>query len=471
MALDRHGERFIEVGQFVHYCDGLNVRTSKSELEGYELSGKMLPVARVVYPVEYAKQISEGAPVPGDWPEVTRLMVDPLYHTPPGILKNLSSRNILHPFDREMGRNNLLMRPSAENYRPWNSYPALGVEHYYAYWQAYKLYAFKHPMNINFESFEWLSCWVSVFKRERYRTFSVAPPNMSSLGRRLKKCATLVQKRFNLDKETYYRCLRQLVDMYADYRRDERFHLAGMIQKDSMRLAELIHFNTGELIDQISDALADFVSLHSNDSAWYRETFRNFDPATRERDTAKRVIMRMSKAISPDGIDALLVYCTKNGFPLVAALNGMEATGSKEFMEKSRDVTKHTNLKDILTSMEYLVKESMKVAYPENQNTGLVPSIQKLMKKSNFITWFNKKLQIKGTTNGSLDNIKQLLNSEFGSLEAKKLLVACAARNYVVHIPPNEPELYRHLFEEIVEAAVTSILLIWKEASERNWVG
>ena len=50
------GDRFALVGSFINYCRGLRVETNQDELEFYEKTGAMLPVARVVYPNEYAIQ-------------------------------------------------------------------------------------------------------------------------------------------------------------------------------------------------------------------------------------------------------------------------------------------------------------------------------------------------------------------------------------------------------------------------------
>ena len=45
-----YGERYAEVSLFIDYCRNLNVKTDERELEYYEKTDVMLPVARVVYP-------------------------------------------------------------------------------------------------------------------------------------------------------------------------------------------------------------------------------------------------------------------------------------------------------------------------------------------------------------------------------------------------------------------------------------
>lgn len=47
------GQRFAEIRSFVAHCGDLNVQTDQRELEHYEKTRAMLPVARVVYPDEY----------------------------------------------------------------------------------------------------------------------------------------------------------------------------------------------------------------------------------------------------------------------------------------------------------------------------------------------------------------------------------------------------------------------------------
>lgn len=499
---DQYGERFIEAGQFAKYCRDLNVGLGLHELEGYEQSGRLLPVMRVVYPAEYAEQKRRGlSPNPRRWPAIARL-IDPTRHSPDDF-RNMPDTELIHPFDREIGLNSLLIRPAVGDYLPWNTHPIFSVERYYSYWQVHRLYALKHASaNMDWEPFDWLSFWVTMYKQEQmrisktevlqtsYADFGSLPvvltgETFKAYRRRLKEHAGHIRSRFGLATESYYHLLRQLIDMYEDYRRYERYKLASEIRKDVLCLADLICSNTDVSWHEISDKVATY-------GRWYRYTFRNFDLATKERDAARRVltgirivdeIKNESNSISKEEIekakevDTLLDYCQINVSLLITALSGMEAIGYQEFQEKDRAVVKYTNLKNILTSFEYLVRRIKKAARIKSGDT-LDPMLMALMDGEPWVAQFIEKRKM---TYGSLKKLKRLMADMNLDYTAKFFLITCAARNFTVHNFPEEFELrgsnavrqsefYGEVFAEILRAVKSSILYTWRKARAENWV-
>ena len=112
--MNRHGHRFVEVKDFISYCRDLNINTHERELEHYEKIGAMLPVARVVYPKKYIVQQTQNT-LEGlwnwdgfeEWPDLERLTERMLVF--PTAYINLTDKELVHSFDREMGNNPFLI--------------------------------------------------------------------------------------------------------------------------------------------------------------------------------------------------------------------------------------------------------------------------------------------------------------------------------------------------------------------------
>ena len=303
------GERFAEVGLFIGYCRDLNVETDQPELEHYEGIGAMLPVARVVYPDEFVikRDQSQWDGVTDwdgtdQWPAIARLseIVGPF----PFGYEGLADKELAHCFDREMevGDNPYLSQPTSADFRPWSEYRVTvrdksgdalkrpTAEHFYSYWQVHQLSLiqeypdlYKNAWMIDripqkdsarkllprapkteriaeFKGmrsyFDALSYWVTVYGRERGRTFaSIAEINgvrklddvqAAAHRRKLAILAVRVTKRFQLTSEGLYGFLRKLIELIEDYERKERFKLANALKRDIFLWEDLVRLTTGE---------------------------------------------------------------------------------------------------------------------------------------------------------------------------------------------------------------------------------
>ena len=124
-----YGERYAEVGLFIGHCEDLNVRTERTELERYERTGVMFPVARVVYPSEFIVQLDQHEQ-DGDygwngfdkWPELVKLTEK--FRPLPTRDKTLTDEELIHCFDRTLdsGGHPYLSVPRADTFRPWSEY-------------------------------------------------------------------------------------------------------------------------------------------------------------------------------------------------------------------------------------------------------------------------------------------------------------------------------------------------------------
>ena len=415
-----YGERYAPVENFIGYCSDLNIETTERELEHYERTGVMLPVARVIYPDEYVVRRYEGVVNRGEigkrWPALLRLEenIGPFPHR----YKNLSDEELIHCFDRELESDekpSYLLRPNSGEFRPWdgyrvpvtdkqgNKFKRSTVEHFYAYWQVHQLdlvqkhpdlYANAHLVDQIPQDSEWkwiyprapkaeffaefqglagyfdvLSFWITVSGREHNRTFANVPgvrrldKNQSDAYRgRLVKHAQMVKERFNLDIGNVHEFLRRLVDTFQDYERRERYKLSLALKNDIFHLEGFYRLITGKKTrDEVADA------VWGND-IYGRRAFRHLILESKERDYAFSVIKRISDrkawnransswTFSESDINALLDYCEQEGLDLlITALSGMTAIGDEEYRQNFRQVRMYTNLKTVLNSYEYLIK-------------------------------------------------------------------------------------------------------------------
>ena len=508
-----YGERYAPVGDFIGYCRDLNIETTERELEHYERTGVMLPVARVIYPDEYVvrrdDRLYEGVVNRDEienWPALLRLEenIGPFPHR----YKNLSDKELIHRFDRELESDkkpSYLLRPNSGEFRPWdeyrvpvtdkrgNEFKRSTVEHYYAYWQVYQIYAVqRYPALFQgwSSSFDALSFWITVFIRERNRTFASVPEtngvrvldddqNCAHLDR-LVKHARMVKERFNLDIGNIHEFLRWLVDTFHDYERRERYKLSLELKKDIFHLEDFYRLLTGKKTrDEVVDA------VWGND-IYGRRAFRHLILESKERDYAFSVIKRISDrktwnragsswSFSESDINALLDYCEHEGLGLLStALSGMMAIGDEEYRQNFRRVRMYTNLKTVLNSYEYLVKSlAEKNVLGAGNGKTLTPLVGSIVSEEDWAEIFNGHVQ-KGSLSANseeefLDKLymlldDQTLNESANGFWAQAFLITCLARNGTVHLYPTDDRYYGDLFSPMLDAVVHAMFYTWKLA-------
>ena len=549
-----YGHRYATVGVFKGYCRDLNVKTDERELERYESIGAMFPSARVVYPDEYViedYQHQRDGNGDGDssarWPELGRL-TGRLRIFPHGY-DDLSDEERVHCFDRELeaGDNPYLHRPDGSSFQPWSNYRVAvcdrhgnefmrrTAEHYYSYWQVHQLHfiqkypdLFKNAWLIEhlredapmrqifprspikdrlsgFEGmgryFDALSFWVTVYSQEQNRTFAgiteehgarvLDDTQADAYRKRLSRLAESVRQRFQLNAENLYRFLRQIIRLYQDYERDERYRLAEALKQDMFSLGDLIELTTGEALDQIAEQLG-------KTNRFDKQTFRYLNPANKERDYATELLKNVARscnaALQRHGpsswsftdadIERLLDHWEDEGPGLLPpALAGMVAVGDEEYRRNFRRLQRYTNLKNIFNSYEYYLKD---LAAKGKQNVGggtLTRTIRTVMVQEQWFGLFTssgmdssgKSLLSADTTTDFLNNLGTLLkdgklmNSEDGYW-ARTFLVTCLARNMTVHSYPTEDSYYGDLFGPMLDAAIVATFYTWKFARRHGWI-
>ncbi len=444
--------------------------------------------------------------------------------------------------EMDAGDNPHLMRPESAEFRPWSDYRVAvpdgrgnatkrpTVEHYYSYWQVHQLsliqqfpdlyknarlieripeddpvriyrpWAPKNELLVEFDgkrrSFDALSFWVTVYGRERSRIFAgiseingirrLDDVQAAAYGTRLAALAGKITERFQLTPEGLYSFLRKLIELMRDYERKERYKLAEALKRDIFAWEDILMLTTGETRDDVAEELG-------KASIYHKQAFRHLDTATRERDYALDLLDSVSKdcgsalrqlgdsqwSFTETDTNDLLNYCEQEGLGLfVTALSGMVAIGDEEYRRNFRRVQKYTNLKNVLTSCEYLLKTTARGTSLIVGNETLTVLVDKLMAQETFYKLFFAKKQ-QGLLNANntqdfLTNLGTLLtdNQLKDSPEAywaQKFLVMCLARNMTVHSYPSEDSYYGDLFGPMLDAAINATFYTWRYAKANGW--
>ena len=415
--MDIYGERYAEVSLFIDYCRNLNVKTDERELEYYEKTDVMLPVARVVYPSEFIVQLDrheqegnlnwEGF---DEWPALADLT--DRWRPSLRSYDDLTDEDLVHCFDRAIhaGGNRYLCLPSSGRFRPWDEYAVSFTDvhgnelerntakHYYNYWQVHQLYRIQqHPHLYRYaglvdrlppgdpvraslldrphreslrdfegmkRNFDALSFWITLYGRERSRVLAGIPEGYSN-QHRLSELASMTAKRCQLTEDGLFQFLGWLIWLYQDYEGHERHKLARALRSDILHCSGLLELMTYQTRDQIADRLG-------RADPFDKQTFRHLLPAYKERDYALRILTipapDWTRAWQEDGdsdwsftdadANSLLDYCEGQGLPLLrTGLSGMEAVGAEERVQKFGDMQGYTNLRNVLHGYEDLLKK------------------------------------------------------------------------------------------------------------------
>jgi len=324
---------------------------------------------------------------------------------------------------------------------------------------------------------------------EEHQIRHLDAPHLQAYQKQLTVDAKLVQAHYHLTVDDLYQFLYQLIELYNDYRENERYKLSDELRNDIIYLARLIGSLNGSQWEEIAEELG------RRYTHWTKQDFLHLDILTRERDEARQLLTHFAGkykdtldelkiptptcVFSTGEIDELLNFCEHEGFSvLLTALSGMIATPD-EYTRKFRRISRYTNLKNALTSLEFLLKDfAGKGGIPLNKLT-LNPTIQSVMKKEAWFALFADRTS-KGLTTArdsaiflfklnELMQDKELIHSE-DSYWARVFLIASLARNLTVHAYPDDDWFYGDLFGEMLRAAIYAILYSWQIARKEGWV-
>ena len=503
----------------------------------------MLPRARIVYPDDYVIARSQAShhgtwhhQTLTCWSEIERLWDSPQFY--PEDYESLTDRELVDSFDREMGTNRYLHRPTTDHFIPWEHYSVYvpGIvdepirqptaEHYYSYWQVHQLEFIQQYPDLyknkgllsrlppddpvlmfrpmapskdrlqgfdgKAQYFDLLSFWITVYTRDRRRTFAHPDGNSKYLNdsefetykSRLRKLAGSVLAQFNVTEDGLYGFMHSLLDLHDQYSRDERRKLALELESDVAHLEHLIELHTGSNLDSMSDELFERFGILT------RRSFRHLHPAMKDLDYALKLVERISEQCSkdivdafevdwivePDDITSMLVYCQQHDLGLLAtSLGGMVAVGYEEHRNRFRPVHRYTNLKNLLTSFEYLLKHLAENADLSPARPTLHSVVQEVMASEDWMPLFQARSVSCDSTDSFFTKL-DCLQSDSSYREsisgywARAFLIACLSRNFAVHFYPDDERYFGDVFGVMLDAVVVSILYSWDLAKENKWL-
>lgn len=512
--IDLYGERFIRASDFERYCRDLNVRVFLGELEHYEKSCLMLPVARTIAPAEVAltQYSADRVVMPESWARLR---------------PTADFTDVDHPFDRELGRNEYVHRPSGDDYAPWSDYsvemPGKGyrvstVESYYAYWQVHQLHDLQtrpeffcysalirklppeqrrdyEPWNEVFlslhgwaQSYDVLSLFLSREQREWERTRRALPEkdglrrfsHVDTLAHddRIRALAeeTAKTRRFTLD--DLYLFVRWLLERHKQYEREERTRLMRSVERDLASCARLAQY--------AFDVPWELFTSDASPNPWDLKALRRLDPFTRNRDEAESTVAYLqhvhaidtgsAELPAPDAEaerHALLQFCEESNL-----LEVLEALGEFHFtLEERRDSEPGfaiRRLRHSALAFESFAKAiagdrirsgQTLVPFMKDMTREIAPSAGTKLTKLSVNRPGDAASRVRELTPGSSPE-------QVASYVATCLACACLARNAAAHLPLLGWRSYedQRTLEFLAGRTAQSFLELWRLATAVGWV-
>ena len=470
------------------------------------------------------------------WPALARLQQEEHYMLDD--YANLPDSNLIHIFDRELDSNPYLTKPIATAFRPWSDFrivvpddtnkPPLDrtAQHYYSYWQVHYLHFLKEYPDIyenkrlydgicpnhiahrlrrslpprnrqrHFEAmlpyFDFLSFWLNIYTRERNRTFAsraelpkyLTDDQFESHKARLQVLAHETLTQFGHDISCLYDFMDHLIVLHEHYMENERHKLSIELESDISHLERIIALCTGASPEDIS---LKFTQLAGNSKG---RTFRHLHPEMKDKEYAQiligHIVDRCSLTLTEkfdidwtfeeDQATEMLDYCQREGLGLlVTSLSGMIAVGFEERRRKFRLVHKYSNLKNILTSFEYMLKGLGEKAGLSVHGATLHPIIRKVICEEEWVTVFEREGVRANSTQEFIAKLEHFTsdpcwNESINNYWAQAFLVTCLGRNYTVHFYSEDVRFYGDALGTLLDAVVTAICYTWKLAKEKSWV-
>src|SRR5574341_268977 len=528
------GKRYLFVDDFIRVCDLVGLRAcNKYELESYESSQLMFPVARTVMPSEYATafwthQLTQDAKFEfnDDHLPFHNLDWELRYQ-----ISNQNDQDFRHPIDKSWGLNGL-EKPIDKDFIPWDSYTVdiqLGdrvvrestVSHFYHYWQIYELYDVRkfhkgmyrdnNPLiqfgNPNHNEtgelpyfFEAMSYFYVLYSANYSRFFDGLQPNkdgvilldqnqQNNLTQTIQAVATETIRLFNLDEGSLYQGLRRMMELHFDYEAAERFKLSLALRKDIWRFAELINYSTDTSLEEVSRIAGPI----GNYIGYYLEIlFPNRRKAA--RDEAFQLLKHLLKEYTKNFPNTSL-----SDAELTNPLNYTETTSIAWFEYVIVELNKaffdlhswHATVTFLyLKALASLPETLMKVLI---QNNGDQQSQQDLSNQRNpgmgtliNLVFRNTIPEIlthyQGTNHweardsaqfsANLAYLSNAINSATSEEEyiGTNLALATLIRNFSSHLVVDDPELLQGQYVLCLHAILVTVSSIWRTAERKHWI-
>lgn len=290
--------KYLKAKEFIDYAKTLNVQTEEYDLEKYEEKGFLYPVYRVVLPIEYVKKYN-----PTTWyKDPFKNSIDERYEEAYKV-DNLNGFSFVCPESYKTAiryatqldsyclkeQNKCIYTPVNTAFKPWKEYEFYDTENpeypgikldfaksYYAEWQVFVLYELNkynsHVINALTNSRRGYGCtpYHSMFSCsseivgkvydykciDDYLLFKFIYVNpeerkVKEYNEAIKGVAHRLYKECN--ETDWIKFIREIVQIYKEYRKDEKYKLADEIKGVLTKTITLIITATGKTIEEISD--------------------------------------------------------------------------------------------------------------------------------------------------------------------------------------------------------------------------
>ena len=180
--------------------------------------------------------------------------------------------------------------------------------------------------------------------------------------------------------------------------------------------------------------------------------------------------------------NALLGFCEQQRFSLFrTSLSGTLAVGVDEHREKFTQERTYSNVRNILTGYEELLRRLPPKTVQDALPPGFTNKVGKLIHGRSWAKRFDRVrsdnrqlLDAKSpeefrTKLNTILNHKELQGSKDG-LVAMAFMVTCLARNSAAHSLPDDDGIFQEALAKTLDAVIIAITQTWKLAQEEGWV-
>lgn len=523
--MDYHGERFLTVSHFRSRARDLKIRSlNEDELEFYERQCLLLPVAKTITPAAHAQACAQeqmGVEVrtpsdldpPADW----RLLND----APTGGD---------HPFDREMGRNPLLVKPECSTFEPWSAnrvdvvlasghtVKVPSVKRYYAYWQVHvvellrsqgyyehapflrelpdtsrlrKLYSIPadtgpvrtlRGLATGYEALTRFGVGYSSAVQEARAPFNGVGELPQAIQARLRETlrarATRTLGLIGVDEPSFFGFVIELLRLMENYRSEERAALADDVERDIGLAQQLAHYAFGYDWEKLVGALERHGGQH-----WSRALSR-LDAVDAAAEEARKNLNYVTESgvgipLDPSESDSLpqqvVDFCLSH--ELFEVLTGL---GSYSFSDDDLHRDRfpgflHRRLRPLALAVEQLTRGIVEEASKPHAGKRL-PELLKTLGDSR--PWISQFDAIKSEGNaadmaGDLDSWVAALAGSAQATDSEELVIA---RTFVLAVVARNLVSHRHRFSAnetartLAGACGRSIALVWILARRQGFI-
>jgi hypothetical protein len=511
-------KKYLEINEFIKYCEKNKVKADISTLESYEKAGLLIPVYRLIAPAEFVQAdigtVHDSQIVIPNIEQLTNLYNDlSLYHLSmtPNFQQALKDG---HPLDvAYSNKNPFLQKPTPDTFKPWDDYKTDvnrdnyttkedTADHYYAPWQIFVVHAINHKNTVlinNITNIQTQHLDLDPLKliehTELFQTISDVAIKESLIwlditshsrqaiieGEQYKELTTrttqakkdLYQKHNHAE---WIKFLRKLVELYKLYLEREKIKLADEMKIFLRITIETIIHATQKSLEDISNDydgeskgsrsvwLIDSITVHPG------EVYQIFpDELKQIKERLDYVIaddieefnkmLPASEQINLTTKDTLIEDLIKNGQEVILShFYKIEELWFKHELHWRGSIWAH--IRSLATAIESLGCEWFTV----NRNLGKVLSMAFPSDYDRLKDSIENRITDAATPTEFKEKLTKILTHRKSNTKGRcghHLVIAHLTRNYLAHRSSIEPDMYGSIFIEIYRSLIFTLISLF----------